>query len=269
MLPGVVRAYVNPATEMAYVEYKDGEVEPAELTAAVERVGFGASDLQVHSSPTYNGRALVTQGNEAPSLQRTGRHSGDHREPECAHACGAAEPGNSTVPATLATGVRPTARVVLRLTLLGGFLVLALTLALGLLGLQGGRAENAQHRLAMSASGFEPGTLVLPAGRPVVLQLSNTAALTGAQGNVEARDGTFAHSVADTFADTYVDKAHKVLVEELGIDVELAAGQSRDLYIPALRPGTYQVNCAASDKKGSDYHMQGTIIVHDAEGMSQ
>ena len=41
-VPGVVRAYVNPATETAYVEYEVAQVEPDQFVAAVERVGFRA-----------------------------------------------------------------------------------------------------------------------------------------------------------------------------------------------------------------------------------
>ena len=39
-VPGVVHAYVNPATETAYVEYETTLVEPDSLVDAVERVGF-------------------------------------------------------------------------------------------------------------------------------------------------------------------------------------------------------------------------------------
>lgn len=37
---GVLRAYVNPATETAYVEYDAGEVDPWTLARAVERAGY-------------------------------------------------------------------------------------------------------------------------------------------------------------------------------------------------------------------------------------
>jgi len=40
--PGVVYAYVNPATEMAYVEYDPALVDPNRLTRAVEHAGFRA-----------------------------------------------------------------------------------------------------------------------------------------------------------------------------------------------------------------------------------
>lgn len=40
--PGVVYAYVNPATEMAYVEYDPALSDPGRLVKVVERAGFRA-----------------------------------------------------------------------------------------------------------------------------------------------------------------------------------------------------------------------------------
>ena len=37
---GVLRAYVNPATETAYVDYDPSEVDPWTLARAVERAGY-------------------------------------------------------------------------------------------------------------------------------------------------------------------------------------------------------------------------------------
>jgi copper chaperone CopZ len=39
---GVRNAYVNPATEMAYVEYDPSRCSPEHLTAAIEQSGFHA-----------------------------------------------------------------------------------------------------------------------------------------------------------------------------------------------------------------------------------
>ena len=39
---GVVRVYVNPATETAYVDYDPAEVDPWTLARAVERAGYRA-----------------------------------------------------------------------------------------------------------------------------------------------------------------------------------------------------------------------------------
>jgi len=40
--PGVVYVYVNPATEMAYIEYDPQLVDPDRLSKAVEHAGFRA-----------------------------------------------------------------------------------------------------------------------------------------------------------------------------------------------------------------------------------
>jgi copper chaperone CopZ len=37
---GVLRAYVNPATETAYVDYDPAEVDPWALARAIERAGY-------------------------------------------------------------------------------------------------------------------------------------------------------------------------------------------------------------------------------------
>jgi Cu+-exporting ATPase len=39
-VPGVVHVYVNPATEMAYIQYNPTATSAAQLIAAVERIGF-------------------------------------------------------------------------------------------------------------------------------------------------------------------------------------------------------------------------------------
>lgn len=39
---GVRNAYVNPATEMAYVEFDPSRCHPDQLTAAIEQIGFHA-----------------------------------------------------------------------------------------------------------------------------------------------------------------------------------------------------------------------------------
>jgi len=38
--PGVVRTYVNPATEMTYVEYDPTKTAPPALVTAIEHAGF-------------------------------------------------------------------------------------------------------------------------------------------------------------------------------------------------------------------------------------
>ena len=46
-VPGVVRVYVNPATEMAYVECEPEMTNTRPLSAAVEGVGFRAGEPAV------------------------------------------------------------------------------------------------------------------------------------------------------------------------------------------------------------------------------
>lgn len=45
--PGVLRAYVNPLTEMAYVEYDASVVGPRQVADAIERTGFRAGESSV------------------------------------------------------------------------------------------------------------------------------------------------------------------------------------------------------------------------------
>jgi cation transport ATPase len=40
--PGVLRAYVNPATETAYVDYDPAETDASALVHAIERTGYRA-----------------------------------------------------------------------------------------------------------------------------------------------------------------------------------------------------------------------------------
>ena len=44
-LKGVLSVYVNPATEMAYVEYDPSITSPRDLARAVEEVGLKAGEL--------------------------------------------------------------------------------------------------------------------------------------------------------------------------------------------------------------------------------
>jgi copper chaperone CopZ len=44
-LRGVRSAYVNPATEIAYVDYDAAVVGPADLARAVEEAGFRSGEL--------------------------------------------------------------------------------------------------------------------------------------------------------------------------------------------------------------------------------
>jgi copper chaperone CopZ len=47
-VPGVLRVYVNPATEMAYVQYETDRCSAKELRAAIRQAGF---DTGVPAAP--------------------------------------------------------------------------------------------------------------------------------------------------------------------------------------------------------------------------
>lgn len=46
-VPGVVRVYANPATEMAYVEYNSEQVTPDRFVQAIEQAGFRAGEPSI------------------------------------------------------------------------------------------------------------------------------------------------------------------------------------------------------------------------------
>ncbi len=47
-LAGVVRAYVNPATEAAFVIYDPAQISPADLSREIAELGFRAGELVRH-----------------------------------------------------------------------------------------------------------------------------------------------------------------------------------------------------------------------------
>jgi hypothetical protein len=47
-LKGVRRAYVNPAMEMAYIEYDPIMLEPSDLVRAIEAIGLHANQASGH-----------------------------------------------------------------------------------------------------------------------------------------------------------------------------------------------------------------------------
>ena len=62
---GVRYAYVCTATEMAYVEYRDGEVEQGWLVEAVQNAGFEAGEFQVRSQARTAANTATTAGASA------------------------------------------------------------------------------------------------------------------------------------------------------------------------------------------------------------
>ncbi len=62
--PGVQTAYVNPATEMAYLEYDPAFTSPEQLGAVLQRSGFGPTDREavLESRPPGPGSPGPTEG---------------------------------------------------------------------------------------------------------------------------------------------------------------------------------------------------------------
>jgi cation transport ATPase len=60
--PGVARVYVNPATEMAYVEFDPEAITPSALTAKVTAAGFGPPAVKPAPAP----RATAPEGTRSP-----------------------------------------------------------------------------------------------------------------------------------------------------------------------------------------------------------
>ena len=46
-IPGVRRAYINPTSRFAYLEYEPGTVRQEQLLAAIEQAGFQVGQLSV------------------------------------------------------------------------------------------------------------------------------------------------------------------------------------------------------------------------------
>ena len=46
-VPGVAQVYVNPATEMAYVQCQDELAQGDRLVRAIEDAGFGAGEVRI------------------------------------------------------------------------------------------------------------------------------------------------------------------------------------------------------------------------------
>jgi cation transport ATPase len=68
--PGVARVYVNPATEMAYVEYDPETITPSALTTAVMVAGFGPPAVKPAPTP----RVVVPMSSGSPGSAKLTWH---------------------------------------------------------------------------------------------------------------------------------------------------------------------------------------------------
>jgi cytochrome c oxidase subunit 2 len=260
-VPGVVRAYVNCDTEMAYVEYSPSEVTPSRLVAAVGQSGLAAGEVTVRSAA--QGEALPLDG--IAGTKHNG-HTAQIREDSLLdeHACcgpqgvqGVAGPDVSESAAVLGGAPLDTSRTAragqersagwpfkVRLGLFLAAVVLVLGPALWLIRPMQSLAGEADYSVDMSMTGFTPRNFSIPAGKPVSLQLNNV-------------DSPF-HGITN-------GSLHQFAIDNLAIDVRLDGKQSTVLNLPALEPGTYQFYCNVCCGGKVNPSMQGTLTVGGTE----
>ncbi len=258
--PGVVCVYINPDTEMAYVEYRQSEVTPGKLLAVIEAHGLAIGDVTV---------TRLTASRDLPHEPAQSWYSQQpvaRAEPEevatDSHACcgssapatGGALPGvNETVPQNRfrASGIQGTWPFKIRLTLFLAAVVAVLGPAVWLVRPMPSSAVGADYSVNMSMNGFTPSSFSIPAGKPVSIQLNNV-------------DSPF-HGVIN-------GALHQFAIDDLGIDVRLDGKQSTVINLPALEPGTYEYYCNVCCGGKINPSMRGKIIVEggeNREGASQ
>lgn len=258
-LPGVERVYVNCDTEMAYVEYKESEVTPGALLAAVEQSGLTTGEVTVRSAA--QGEALPLD--EIAGMKHYG-HAAQIEEDSLLdeHAC--CGPQRRTAPDVLESaavvGSAPfntssTTRrgrerstgwpFELRLGLFLAAVMMVLGPALWLIRPMQSMAGGADYSVDMSMTGFTPRNFSVPAGKPVSLQLNNV-------------DSPF-HGITN-------GALHQFAIDDLGIDVRLDGKQSTVIKLSALEPGTYQFYCNVCCGGKVNPSMQGTLTVGGTEG---
>jgi cytochrome c oxidase subunit II len=254
-IPGVARAYVNPDTEMAYVEYSQAEVTPGKLLAAIEAEGFAIGDATANpqSAESYlsDGRertaaplqeigpaeAAVEDGHSCCGHERSGGAPG-------ADAATVGVEGTRTAIRSNKAGAQGTWPFKVRLGLFLAACVLVLGPALWLVRPMSSSAMAAEYNVDMSMTGFTPPNFSIPAGKPVSLQLNNV-------------DSPF-HGVIN-------GALHQFAVDKLGIDVRIDGKQSTVITLPALEPGTYEFYCNVCCGGKVNPSMHGTITVQGAE----
>ncbi|HEX2916379.1 MAG TPA: cupredoxin domain-containing protein [Chloroflexia bacterium] len=97
---------------------------------------------------------------------------------------------------------------------------------------------SADQSLQISMSGFAPGSVTIPAGKPVSLELVNSES--------PFHDGGGLHNFA---------------APTLGIDVVIPPKSSKVVSLPALAPGTYQFYCDVCCGGKENPTMRGTLVV--------
>ena len=68
--PGVTQAYVNPATEMAYVVYDPALARPDQLAAVIDRMGYGPPRVAIHGAVSAPQPDIASRGRRQWHVRR-------------------------------------------------------------------------------------------------------------------------------------------------------------------------------------------------------
>jgi plastocyanin len=240
-IPGVVRVYFDWDTEMAYVEYREAQVTPGRVLAAIEQAGLAVGDVTVRSAAP--GEVFPPEA-ERPL---------DDLMPDDHSCCGPAVNESAQDESIRAEGAG-TARSAggrqgawpfpVRMSLFLAAVVAVLGPALWLIRPMSSNAMGADYSVNMSMTGFTPATLSIPAGKPVSIQFNNV-------------DSPF-HGITN-------GALHQFAIDSLGVDVRIDGKQSTMINLPALEPGTYEYYCNVCCGGKVNPSMQGKITVRGPE----
>ncbi|MEO8287080.1 MAG: cupredoxin domain-containing protein [Chloroflexota bacterium] len=261
---GVIRAYFNTDTEMAYVEYRESEVTLSKVLASLEQAGISIGEATVRSDPQgYSvSPALSPPDLEIQDADRNAHYATEFTRDDHS-CCGPSTAGgegiqdaqygpranniqahSGTVAATAGRGWP----FKVRLSVFVAAVVLVLGPALWLVRPMSSNAMGADYSVNMSMTGFTPPSFGIPAGKPVSIELNNV-------------DSPF-HGVVN-------GALHQFAIDKLNIDVRLDGKQSTVINLPPLQPGTYEFYCNVCCGGKVNPAMHGFITVEGAEGVSQ
>lgn len=263
-VPGVSRAYVNAATEMAYVEYDPAQTTHAQLLRAIEGAGLRAGEVNMRSVGSLSPLAAVRRAAPAGSERDTPAILTD--PPPAGTLAVTRRVAVAVAPDAPLSGTRDRDRMpaqahkshlaghlsehlagrlsgpwVGRLPVFASAMGLAVILgALLWLAAAGQHMPENTFTVEVGASDFRPVAVVIPAGKPATLRVHNA-------------DLDPAHTSG---------ASHQFAISELGINIKLQPGQTVVINLPPLQPATYHYYCDICCENSNDPSMQGVLIVH-------
>jgi cytochrome c oxidase subunit 2 len=239
---GVTRVYVNTATEMACIEYDPTVANQAdligELQIALECIGLtaGESNVRSYETLTYSHIASPQWIGDSQSASDCTWMTTSNTAREAVSA----DVGSGQTPG--ATGTCPISRVALLSTGIVTAFAVALFVVSALFVANSGVGASAQYTLDMNAAGFRPAALVIPAGKLTTITVRNTEATS---------NGGYMNTTMHQFA-----------IDELGLDIKLAPGESRTITLSPMQPGTFHYYCNMCCGGKQNMDMLGALIIH-------